>query len=138
MNKTLQALMKKLHWQLSELRLQLQAVDQQLAQINQQRDDNQQKIVKACAIPAFIMPEREISRLHFMIRQQQQQVELNTNKTALLSQQLTLNSRQLRINTELKMLEKHQENQLKNTQQQRIVKQQNDSDEWVLQRREPT
>ena len=36
------------------------------------------------------------------------------------------------------MLEKHQENQLKNTQQQRIVKQQNDSDEWVLQRREPT
>ena len=84
------------------------------------------------------MPEREISRLHFMIRQQQQQDELNTNKTALLSQQLTLNSRQLRLNTELKMLEKHQENQLKNTQQQRIVKQQNDSDEWVLQRREPT
>jgi len=136
MNKTLRALMTKLQWQLSELSQQLVPLEQQLATLEQQLDENQQKVIKACVIPAFILPEREIARLHFMIHQQQQQDELNTTKTALLSQQATINSQKIRLNIELKMLEKHQEGQLKNKRRQMILTQQNENDEWILQRQE--
>ena len=135
MNKTLHALMTKLQWQLSSLHQQLLTLEQQIATLDKQLNEHQQKMLNACAIPAFILPEREIARLHFMLHQQQLQDGLTTHKNALLSQFATLNSRHTRLNTELRMLEKHQENQLKNQQQKLVLKQQLLIDEWVLQRR---
>lgn len=137
MNKTLDALMTKLNWQLSELGQNLLSIEQQLATLEQQCAEIQQNLVKACAISAFIIPEREIARLHYQMHQQIQHDELNNRKSALLAQQATLNAQKIRLNTELKMLEKYQENQLKNTQRQMMLMQQNFSDEWVLQHREP-
>lgn len=137
MNKTLQALMTKLQWQLRALDEQLQTLEQQLEALELQCQENQQKITNACAIPAFILPEREIARLNFMICQSQHQDELNTRKTELLSQKAMLTTKKIRLNTELKMLEKHQENKLKSKQQQTALAEQNKADEWVLQRREP-
>ena len=84
MNKTLRALMTKLQWQLGELSQQLLPIEQQLAALEHQLFEHQQKITKAYAIPAFILPEREIARLHFMICQQQRQDELKTIKTVNL------------------------------------------------------
>lgn len=137
MNKTLPALMTKLQWQLSELSHQLQALEEQLTELEQERQENQQTITNAYAIPAFILPEREIARLNFLICQSQRQDELNSMKTDLLSQKNTLTTRKIRLNKELKMLEKYLESQLKNNQQQAALTAQNNVDEWVIQQREP-
>jgi chromosome segregation ATPase len=137
MNKTLHALMTKLQWQLTALEQQLQTLEKQLDAVELQCQENQQKITNACAIPAFILPEREIARLNFMICQSQHQDELTTKKTDLLSQKRTLTEKKIRLNTELKMLEKHQENKLKILLQQTALAEQKKADEWVLQQREP-
>ena len=136
MNKTLSALMTKLQWQLAELSQQLRLIDQQIADVDNQCSDNLKKITDASSIPAFILPEREIARLQFMIRQQQHQDELNKQKANLLSQLEAIIHRQKRLNTELKMLELHQENQLKTTENLLRIKEQNQLDEWVLQQKD--
>ena len=136
MNKTLYALMTKLQWQLSEITQQLIPIEQQLDTLEQQLIENKKKVEEAFAIPAFILPERDISRLHFMMSQQQKHDRLNTEKHVFMSRKATLNARQTRLNIELKMLEKYQHNQSKTKQQHLLLKQQNLSDEWVLQRRE--
>lgn len=137
MNKTLQALMTKLQWQLTDLDKQLQALDLQLEHLETMLDDNQQKIDKACATPALIVPEKEIARLNFIIAESQKQDSLTLSKTELQSQKSRLTTRKIRLNTELKMLEKHQSNQQTNERLKGIVTEQNNMDEWVLQQKEP-
>lgn len=137
MNKTLQALMTKLQWQLTDLDNQLQALDQQLDHLEQLLNDNQQKIDKACEIPAFIVPEKEIARLNFIIGESQKQDSLSQSKTELLSQKSRLTTRKIRLNIELKMLEKHQSNQQTNERLKEIVTEQKNADEWALQQKEP-
>lgn len=136
MNKTLCALMTKLQWQLTELDQQLQILEQQRDVMKEQLRENQNSITRASAIPACILPEKEIARLHFMIGESQKQDELITIQAELLSQKNQVISRQIRLNTELKMLEKHQNNQLVQKQRQAVLLEQNNSDEWVLQQRE--
>lgn len=136
MNKTLSALMTKLKWQLADMDKQLQLINKQLDELEQRLNENQQKIDKACEIPAFILPEKEIARLNFMIGESQRQEELNTGKTELLSQKNNLTSRKIRLNTELKMLERHQANQLVAKRFQAILIEQKNTDEWVLQQRD--
>lgn len=136
MNKTLSALMTKLEWQLTELEQQLQTLEQQLDVLKEQLDENQNNITRASAVPAFILPEKEIARLNFMIGESQKQDKLNTVQAELLAQKNHVTSRKIRLNTELKMLEKHQNNQLANKQLQAVLIEQNNTDEWVLQQRE--
>jgi hypothetical protein len=136
MNKTLYALMTKLQWQLSELTQQLTPIEQQLEMLEQQLIENKKKVDEALAIPAFILPECEISRLHFIMSQQQKHDRLNVEKTAFMAQKNTINAKKTRLNIELKMLEKYQLNQSKEKQQHMLLIQQNLSDEWALQRRE--
>ena len=137
MNKTLQALMTKLKWQLTDLDKQLQGLDQQLDHLEQLLNDNQQKIDSACEIPAFILPEKEIARLNFIIGESQRQDSLNTSKMELQSQKNNLTTRKIRLNIELKMLEKHQVNQQTKERLKEIVSEQKNADEWVLIQKEP-
>lgn len=135
MNKTLTALMTKIQWQLSNIQQQLQNVNQQILDLDSQLDETQQRITSASVAPRMIVPEREIAGMHFIMGQQQIQDDLNANKSELLAQQAQLNTKQLRLETELKMLEKHQNNQLELQRKQALLTEQNNMDEWIVQRR---
>ena len=128
------ALFTKLQWQLQEVCQTLLDLEKEMSVLDKEITDNQQKIFNSCIIPAFILPEQEIARVHFMTLQNKNQEQLHTRKTMLLAEQTTLQREQIRLNTELKMLEKHQNGKLKIQQQQALQTQQNNSDEWILQR----
>ncbi len=136
MNKTLRSLLTQLEWQRNALNPQLLAIEQQLLNLEKKNQDSQQKIRNSCIIPAAILPEIEVVRLHFILREQQNQDERNVQKTDLESQHRALKLQQIRLNTELKLLEKYQARQRKQQQQQALMIQQNNSDEWILQRRD--
>lgn len=136
MNKTLCALMKKLQWQLNELNQQQGLIEQKVALLEKKITDNQKKLHEASSISAFILPEQEIARLNFMVRQQEDQETIKANKVALISEKTNLESRKKRLTIELKMLEKYQQNQLMLQEKQSNLIQQNNADEWALQCRE--
>jgi len=129
MNRSLDALFTKLKWKLHELCNKLLSIQQKIESLEQDLLLNQQKTSNSCAIPTLIMPEKEIARSHFMTLQQQRQAALQSEQKVLIAQQT-------RLNMELKMLEKHQAATLKTQQQQTWLKEQNTSDEWILQRRD--
>lgn len=135
MSKLLHSLTTKLAWQLNELSHNLHLIEEDILFLKQQLDNSRQKISSTCTIPAFILPEQEMARVHFVRQQLQQQDELKTKKAALLAEKNTLTSQLTRLKTELKMLEKYQEAKHKIQQQHILLTQQNNSDEWVLQRR---
>lgn len=135
MNKTLTALMTKIQWQLAGIQQQLQSLEQQISTLDSQLNAAEQKIAGASRTPQVIIPEREIAGLHFIMGQQQIQDDLKANKSELLAQQTTLNSKKLRLDTELNMLEKHQNNQLEQQRKQALLTEQNNMDEWIVQRR---
>lgn len=136
MKKTLCALIKKVQWQLNDLNQEQGLIEQEIALLAKKITDNQQKIDEASNISAFILPEQEIARLNFILRQQQDQEVIKANKMALISQQTSLASRKKRLVIELTLLEKHQHNQsiLQKKESNRI--QQNNADEWALQSRD--
>jgi|GEM_PF-3042523 len=137
MNKTLTALMTKLTWQLSELDQQIQTIENELGNLEQQLQENKTLIANASITPSIILPEQEIGRLNYMMRQQQLQDDINQTINELSSQKNALSERKIRVNMELKMLTKHQQNQHDERKHQLDIQQQNAADEWVTQRREP-
>lgn len=135
MNKTLDALNSKLTWQLNEISQHLQTNAEELTKLQERLDAMQTKIHKGYVIPAIINPEQEIARLNFIVHHQQEQDYLKLEKKELNLRHSQLQERQLRLNSELKMLEKYQEKQQKIEEKTRQALQQHANDEWVLQRR---
>lgn len=135
MKSTLNALMKKLKWQLNEMEQELSVIGEKLEELKNISHEKDQKIQSASIPSSFILPEREIAGLHFIMKQQQELDDLKAQKAEFLAQKGKLELKKIRLNTELKMIEKHQENQLKINQQESQVQQQNLCDEWILQRR---
>ena len=85
---------------------------------------------------AHIHPEREMARLNFMLTQQQQHDDFNAHKKVFHSQLEHLAHRELRLKTELKMIEKHQQAKHQQIQHQQQLAQQYASDERFIQHRE--
>jgi hypothetical protein len=135
MNKTLAALIIKLSWQLKEINLVQEEIIQELTKLHKKLAVTQEKIQQACSIPVIINPEQEISRLNFIVRCQQEYENLSIEKKEFESRQAQLKERQLRLNTELKMLEKYQLKQKKNEQHNALSLEQKEHDELALQRR---
>jgi deoxyribodipyrimidine photolyase-like uncharacterized protein len=135
MNKTLIALMTKLKWQINEVEKQLQTIEHEINSFDLQLHDIQQKIINASKTSKYILPEREIAGLHFIISQQTLQEELKQKLTEHNFQHKTMNSKKIRLETELKMLEKHQNNQLKMEEKSALLIEQNTIDEWIIQRK---
>ncbi len=136
MSKTLDALSTKLTWQLNELTQSMSVIEQQLAVLEQEYQTSQQRIINASEIPTTILPEQEMARLQFILHEQEQQDTFNTRKTALNLELTTLQAKQLRLKTELKRLEQYQENQRHHSQQQTLLAQYKQADEWSLLHRE--
>jgi hypothetical protein len=137
MNKTLTVLMNKLSWQVQEINEQLQTLNQQIINLEKKLSTIEVEIQKACVIPTVIYPEREIAGLNFIMRSRAQAESLREEKKILESQSLQLQTRQIRLKAEIKMLDNYREKQQKISTKKKLAKQQNDSDEWTLSRRKP-
>ncbi len=137
MNKILNALKAKLNSQLSALSLSRQKIDEELLSLQEKKRLKEEQIRKASATPAIIIPEQEIARLNFIVRSHQDYEHLAIEVKEKESHLDTLKERYLRLNIELKMLEKHFENQLKKETEKALSLEQKNLDEWILLRRKP-
>lgn len=108
MNNSLNTLIKKIQFQIEELDQQIAAASDKIKQIDEQLGAIRDSLEKSLTIPAFILPEKEISRLNFIIKQQQSIDEIGTEKTQYESQITCIENRKKRLKIELKMLEKYQ------------------------------
>ncbi|MFC3909488.1 hypothetical protein ACFORL_10450 [Legionella dresdenensis] len=134
MNKTLAALKTRIDWQLNEVKQQQAVLNEEITVLDEQMQVNAGQISEACASPVYLLPEQEIARLNFVIRQQQLQDELTRKKDQLMTQQEILRQKQTRLGTELKMLEKYLEQKAKEHAKNQEKEQQNFIDEWAIQR----
>ena len=136
MNPSLVALMTKLNWQKNALTLELQKAEQDSQNLYEQINNLDRTVHQAYNSSMGIIPELEINRLNFITQQQERKGKFNSlfkNNQAL---EQKLRDKLLRINTELKMLEKYtnkETDQLKK-EQHKIAEYQ--LEEWVLQKRE--
>lgn len=136
MNKSLNALMTKLNWQLNELNLHLHEAQNQIKQLTQQIQAIDEHIDKARMNSLVINPELEISRLNFVTQQQEQKDDLFTALKNHQEVEKKLNDKIQRLKIELKMLEKYMEREAASQKEQQEKTQANAMDEWVIQKRE--
>ena len=136
MSRTLNALLTQLTWNLHRVYNRLNLVHQDIATVDEELQNNQSVTAQSCFVSNLIIPEQEIARTHFLMRQQQQQHQLATHKETLLSEQQQLLTQQIDLKKAFKRLEKHQDAILKINQQHLERTHQNNSDEWALQRGE--
>jgi hypothetical protein len=132
MNEALAALMTKLKWQINEGFQKLQDMETDLETLDQQRKNLAQNIQKTFCLPKNLLPEQEMARLSFTIRQQKQMDDLFARSSDLIQQKNRLQELNLRLKTELAMLEKHQEKKALAALKKNQVLQQNHLDEMVL------
>lgn len=112
MNKALSILMKKLAWQIEEAEQEFSERANNIVQLEQELIAIRQVLENALTLPATFLPEKEISRLNFIIRQQQLLDDVGVQKNQSEYQQQCLHKRCLRLRSELAMLEKYHQQQL--------------------------
>lgn len=136
MNQSLSALMTRLNWQKNELTSHLEAAEQESILVSQQIKELEQKIEKACIVPAVINPELEINKLSFLAQQQNKKDELTMiwgNHQILITK---LKEKLQRIKIEQKMLEQYRDREHQTNQEQLLKTQEQALEEWVLQNSE--
>lgn len=136
MHKTLDALSKKIAWQVQDLEQQYGIIDRQLQMIDQQVQNLMKTMREANKLPTHIVPEQEIARLHFVLHQQQHHTSLQDQQQRLTREQQTLKSDLTCLKTTLKMLEKYQRNKENSTLKQHLRHVQDQADEWAMQQGE--
>lgn len=137
MNKTLSALKTKLLWQIQELDQQALRINQALKQLREELLTLRQTVQQACLTPAHLLPEQEVSRLNFMVLKQHEEDQLLIKMKELVAQEDAILLKKLRLDTEMAMLGKHEENQRQAKRKEKSTREQNALDEWVLQQGEP-
>ncbi len=131
MNNTLRALASKLSWQINALEQRLNTIQQQLTALEQQIEAHHQTISEASVISEHIRPEQEMARLHFLLCEQTKIDQLNAVHITLQTEKNELITKQLRLRTELKQLERYEARKQIHQQQQMILNEQKNTDEWV-------
>ncbi len=132
MSNTLHALSTKLASQLHNLEHRLLKTREEITHYRQNISTIQQKLATSSSMPAVIIPEQEMAHMHFMMQQQQQQHELQTKILSLQSDEEDLQLEQVRLNTQLKLLERKQSVREQIQHHQTMLKEQHQRDEWVL------
>ena len=136
MIRIVKALLTQHEWQKNALTQQLLSGAQQRRDLDLSIQENLQNITNACIMPALIRPEIEMARMHYWKNQEQTRAALVADRDALDMRQATLTERKIEVDTVLKMLERHQSRQLEKKRMAMMLTQQNNSDEWIAQRRE--
>lgn len=134
MSRIANALLIQRERQKHALAQQLQVLEQQISALDQSIQKRQQNILSSCTIPAFIRPEIEMARMHYWMNQEQARMGLVADKDELKTQQVALEKQKIEVKTALKILEKHQGRQIEKQQRAMMLTQQNNSDEWIVQR----
>lgn len=135
MNKIHKALTLKLQWKLQALHQQIHHLNDEIFAIEKSLKNLELPLEASCK-PTRILPEQETARFYFHLREHQKKLSLNAHKSALQAEKLELESKETRLKTELKMIEKQAEAQLKLKRLQQIIIEQNVSDEWIIQGRD--
>ena len=135
MNKTLIALMTKLNWQHHDLLMQLQEIAHHTKLLRDEIQELEYSIQQSGTSSLQINPDIEINRLNFFTQQHLKKEELRLLLQDKQSSEQTLTDKLQRIKTELRMLEKYQEREQLSLKNQQIKQQQNNLDEWVVQKR---
>ena len=136
MSRVMNALIKQREWQKRALTQQIMRGEEDRSELDQSIKEKQQNIFRSCSMPAFIRPEVEMARMHYWMNQEQARLDLMAKIDALDQQQAALVSKKVELDTALKRLEKHQSRSQEKKRIAMVLTQQNNSDEWIVQRRE--
>jgi flagellar biosynthesis chaperone FliJ len=137
MNKSLNALMTKLNWQLNELNAQLLTEQNGINALQVKITEIEEVIQRSGFNSLMINPELEINRLNFITQQHERRDTLHSQQKNHQEIAAKLQEKIQRINTELKMLEKYLEREQKAQTEQQKKTEDNALDEWVIQQRKP-
>ncbi len=135
MNQPLNALMRKLNWQLNELNLHLHESQTQSQSLTEQIQAIDDHINQARPKPLVINPDLEMSRLNFMTQEANKKDELSAELKNHQDVESKLKEKIQRVKTELKMLEKYLEREESSHNEQQKKAHDNALDEWVIQKR---
>ena len=136
MSRVMNALIKQREWQMRALTQQIMRGEEERSELDQSIKEKQQHIFRSCSMPAFIRPEVEMARMHYWMNQEQARLDLMAKIDALDQQQAALVSKKVELDTALKRLEKHQSRSQEKKRIAMVLTQQNNRDEWIVQRRE--
>jgi predicted nucleic acid-binding Zn-ribbon protein len=134
MNQPLNALMRKLNWQLNELNLHLHESQTQSQSLTEQIQEIDDHINQARPKPLVINPDLEMSRLNFMTQEANKKDELSAELKNHQDVESKLKEKIQRVKTELKMLEKYLEREESSHNEQQKKAHDNALDEWVIQK----
>lgn len=134
MSKTIEAIQYQLKTKLRKLLDEKIQITVQIAELNKAIDKNQSSINNSPSNSLMIIPELEIAKMSFFIRTQNELNQLE-QEIGLKNQELArLDTMEIRLNTELKLIERFQEKKSQSQIQKTQKLNQNQLDEWVTQR----
>ena len=136
MSTSLNALLTQLNWQKNEIALQINIIDKECNQLAQHIEHLDNKLNEVCPRSKIINPELEISRLNFMLQQQEEKRIIAERLKQQEIQKDQLHHKMQRIKTELKMLELYLTRKQQQLQHEQTKAEEFALDEWVLQKRE--
>ncbi|RAP36958.1 hypothetical protein B1207_05880 [Legionella quinlivanii] len=134
MNQALTSLMTRLKSQLEELNTEQLALKEKIRTLDKAALLIKSRLLDALKIPACILPEQEISRLHFIISEQQKHDDLQNQKMDYEKLLFSYQESHLRLSTELKLLRKYQDRREQNEKKTLQLVLEKEMDDWALQK----
>ncbi|MCE3044276.1 hypothetical protein [Legionella sp. 16cNR16C] len=134
MNHALTSLMARLKSQLEELNTEQLALKEKIRTLDKAALLIKSRLLDALKIPACILPEQEISRLHFIISEQQKHDDLQNQKMDYEKLLFSYKESHLRLSTELKLLRKYQDRRDQNEKKTLQLVLEKEMDDWALQK----
>ncbi|KTD45376.1 hypothetical protein Lqui_2847 [Legionella quinlivanii] len=133
MNQALTSLMNRLKRQLEELNTEQLALREKIKALDKAALLIKSRLIDSLKVPACILPELEISRLHFIICEQQKHDDLQNQKMDYEKLLFSYQENHLRLSTELKLLGKYQDRREQNEKKTHELIIEKEMDNWALQ-----
>lgn len=134
MNKNLRAMQYKLILNLEALLREKTAIIDDLVKLNKNIDKKRASINNSAQFSVQIIPELEIAKMNFFIRTQDELNQLESNLSGKNQELARLNTMEIQINIELKLIDNYACKLRQGEQQVQQSRQDKQLDEWVIQR----
>jgi len=129
----IKALFTRLSWQLEELQQQITTIQTQLAQYQEHIKNLEKTLENNGTRDTHIHPEKEMSRLSFTLKTQGECDQIMGQYREESMELSRLLDKQIRLKTELRLLEKFQTTQQEKSRVDTIEQENRALDEWALQ-----
>lgn len=129
----IKALFTRLSWQLEALQQQITTIQTQLAKYQEHIKTLEKNLENTGTRDTHIHPEKEMSRLSFTLKIQGECDQIMGQYREESMELARLLDKQIRLNTELRLLEKFQKTELEKTRLDTMEQENNSLDEWALQ-----